>query len=157
MLFDHKPESASVKQKNVLSQMGIPFSPGISKREAQRLIQDNHERRDNLPPTDGQRAYLSMRNAWNPKMTRGEADKVIARLKWEEHQAADEEEHNETPEPMAGCKPTNPETPPSTSPRPEAQGAPDKGDPDKPSLPSLEVLLAQVLEIMKKKTSEGTE
>jgi hypothetical protein len=81
VFYRHVNAPATANQLECLAELGVRATPGLSYREADRLIKENRERWARLPPTEAQRHFLQYRAWWREGMTRGEATDLIARIK----------------------------------------------------------------------------
>ena len=72
---------ATPRQLACLRQMGVEVPGGLTAHRADRLIKSHLEEWERLPPTLGQENYLRRRLLWKNGLTRGEAARMIGKLK----------------------------------------------------------------------------
>jgi hypothetical protein len=71
---ERKPTKGQIR---CLIDMGVTIPRGLTYSDADRLIKENPEKRDMLPPTPKQEGWLKSNNLWRDGMKRGEADAII--------------------------------------------------------------------------------
>jgi hypothetical protein len=71
---ERKPTKGQIR---CLIDMGVTIPRGLTYSDADRLIKENPEKRDQLPPTPKQEGWLKSNNFWKEGMKRGEADAII--------------------------------------------------------------------------------
>lgn len=71
---------ATHKQIECLARMGVQVDGPIGKGHARLLIQNEVDRRRQLPPTPRQEQFLRKRGRWHPGISRGDAYDLIAML-----------------------------------------------------------------------------
>ena len=72
---------ATPRQLACLREMGVEVPEGLTAYRADRLIRSHLEEWEGLPPTLGQEDYLRRRDLWKSGLTRGEAARMIGKLK----------------------------------------------------------------------------
>ena len=72
---------ATPRQLACLREMGVAVPEGLTAHRADRLIKSHREEWEGLPPTLGQENYLRRRLLWKNGLTRGEAARMIGKLK----------------------------------------------------------------------------
>jgi hypothetical protein len=81
MYHDRIMKPATPRQVACLRQMGVEMPEGLTAHRANRLIKSHLEEWEGLPPTLTQEDYLRRRDLWKAGLTRGEAARIIGRLK----------------------------------------------------------------------------
>ena len=72
---------ATPRQLACLREMGVAVPEGLTAHRADRLIKSHREEWEGLPPTLTQEDYLRRRDLWKAGLTRGEAARLIGKLK----------------------------------------------------------------------------
>ena len=78
---DRIMKPATPRQVACLREMGVTPPEGLTAHRADRLIKSHWTEWEGLPPTLGQENYLRCRDLWKAGLTRGEAARIIGRLK----------------------------------------------------------------------------
>ena len=81
MYHDRIMKPATPRQVACLRQMGVEMPEGLTAHRADRLIKSHWTEWEGLPPTLTQEDYLRRRDLWKAGLTRGEAARIIGRLK----------------------------------------------------------------------------
>ena len=72
---------ATPRQLACLREMGVEVPEGLTAHRADRLIRSHWTEWEGLPPTLTQENYLRRRELWKNGRTRGEAARLIGKLK----------------------------------------------------------------------------
>ena len=72
---------ATPRQLACLRQMGVEVPEGLTVYRADRLIKSHWTEWEGLPPTLGQEDYLRRHFCWRDGLSRGEAARLIGKLK----------------------------------------------------------------------------
>ena len=72
---------ATPRQLACLRQMGVEVPEGLTAHRADRLIKSHWTEWEGLPPTLTQENYLRRRDLWKAGLTRGDAARLIGKLK----------------------------------------------------------------------------
>ena len=81
MYHDRIMKPATPRQVACLRQMGVEMPEGLTAHRANRLIKSHWTEWEGLPPTLTQEDYLRRRNLWKAGLTRGDAARLIGKLK----------------------------------------------------------------------------
>ena len=78
---DRIMKPATPRQLACLREMGVTPPDGLTAHRADRPIKSHREEWERLPPTLGQENYLRRRDLWKNGLSRGEAARMIGKLK----------------------------------------------------------------------------